>query len=549
MMWPSLAGRGDVKIKMSKYKPFSNPNNIEKMVRVLDILSEEETLKVTILNWRGNPYKRNYKNYGNWVKYVSARSGNPREFFIYWDSKIEDEFLEEATNDLLKDKKYFNKLEKYFLKSYADFKKITDQIFAKGADFYKNRTSGELIKILEKHGYYHRRALAGYYVIYDLVNLLPRLVKKELDKFSSELKIKNMGKALQIFSSIGINSMVKTERLDFLEELIKIQKIHKDSKNWQDKKIKKIIFGHWYEFGGCSFKHDGNYYKLEDFDKRFLKHLKTNAETEIRKINNEERKDRKIVEKILSGLKKYPEITKHIFWLRKMMDYRNCDEEYYYNYALHCWDFYLEIIDRLKLEEADDFWLLSKKEIVEGLLGKNNPKKIVKERKLKGATIKQVGNTIKVWTGVKKEDWHEVEIEKKSFLKGFVAYKGKVKGRVKVVFDPRGDRTKFEEGDILVTSMTTPDFVPLIKKAAAIVTDEGGLLCHAAIVARELKTPCLIGTKTASKTLKDGDLVEVDANFGKVTVIKKLKNNLKTIPTQIQKTSSLRDRKVLHLGR
>ena len=535
--------------EMSKYKPFSNPDNIEKMVRVLDILSEEETLKVTILNWRGNPYKRNYKNYGNWVKYVSARSGNPREFFIYWDSKIEDEFLEEVTNDLLKDKKYFNRLGNYFLKSYADFKKITDQIFAKGADFYKSRTNGELIRILEKHSYYHRRALAGYYVIYNLVNLLPRLVKKELNEFSSELKIKDAGKTLQILSSVGISSMVKAERMDFLKKLIEIQRRYKASKNWQDKKIKKIIFGHWYEFGGCSFKHDGNYYKLEDFDKRFLKHLKTNAEAEISKLNNEERKDRKIVEKILSGLKKYPEITKHIFWLRKMMGYRNCDEEYYYNYALHCWNFYLEIIDRLKLEEADDFWLLSKKEIMEGLLGKNNPKKIVRERKLKGVTIKQVGNAIKVWTGVKKEDWHEIETEENEVLKGFVAYKGRVKGKAKIIFDPRGEKEKFEKGDILVTSMTTPDFVPLIKKASAVVTDEGGLLCHAAIVARELKTPCLIGTKIASKTLKDGDLIEVDANSGKVTVIKKSKNRLKVIPAQTQKILSSHHRKILHLGR
>ena len=532
---------------MSKYKPFSNPDNIEKMVRVLDILSEEETLKVTILNWKGDPYKRNY---GNWVKYVSTRSGNPREFFIYWDSKIEDEFLEGVAGDLLKDKNYFSRLEKYFFKSYADFKKITDQIFTKGAGFYKRKTNGDLVKILEKHGYYHRRALAGYYVVYDLVNLLPRLVKKELDKFSSELKIKDVGKILQTLSSVGINSMVKTERLNFLKKLIKIQKIYRTSKNWRDKKIKKIIFGHWYKFGGCSFKHDGNYYKLGDIDKRFLKHLKTDAEAEIRKINNEEEKSRKIVGKILSELKKHSKITKHIFWLRKMMGYRNCDEENYYNYFVHCWDFYLEIIDRLKLEEADDFWLLSKKEIIEGLLGKNNPKKIVRERILKGATIKQVGNAIKVWTGVKKEDWHEkIETSKNQILKGFTAYKGRVKGKAKIIFDPRSEKGKFEEGDVLVTSMTTPDFVPLIKKASAVVTDEGGLLCHAAIVARELKTPCIIGAKTATKSLKDGDLVEVDANSGKVTVIKKSKNNFKIIPVQAQKTSNPHHRKVLHLGR
>ena len=60
-----------------------------------------------------------------------------------------------------------------------------------------------------------------------------------------------------------------------------------------------------------------------------------------------------------------------------------------------------------------------------------------------------------------------------------------------------------------------------MKKAAAIVTDDGGLTCHAAIVARELKTPCVVGTKIATKVLKDGDMVEVDANKGIVKKIKK----------------------------
>ena len=68
--------------------------------------------------------------------------------------------------------------------------------------------------------------------------------------------------------------------------------------------------------------------------------------------------------------------------------------------------------------------------------------------------------------------------------------------------------------------MTTPDFVPAMEKAAAIVTDRGGILCHAAIVSREMSKPCIIGTKIATKVLKDGDLVEVDADKGVVRKIK-----------------------------
>ena len=77
------------------------------------------------------------------------------------------------------------------------------------------------------------------------------------------------------------------------------------------------------------------------------------------------------------------------------------------------------------------------------------------------------------------------------------------------------------EGEVLVAPMTTPDYLPAMKRATAFVTDEGGITCHAAIVARELKKPCIIGTKIATKVLKDGDLVEVDANTGTVKIIKR----------------------------
>ena len=94
-----------------------------------------------------------------------------------------------------------------------------------------------------------------------------------------------------------------------------------------------------------------------------------------------------------------------------------------------------------------------------------------------------------------------------------------MKGKVKVVLDPKNNEG-FEEGDILVTSMTRPEFVPLMKKALAVVTDEGGLTSHAAIVSRELGIPCLVGTKRATKMLEDGDEVEVDASHGVVTKLR-----------------------------
>ena len=74
----------------------------------------------------------------------------------------------------------------------------------------------------------------------------------------------------------------------------------------------------------------------------------------------------------------------------------------------------------------------------------------------------------------------------------------------------------FQEGDILVATQTYPALVPAMKKALAIITDEGGLTCHAAIVSRELGKPCIIGTHLATKTIKIGDIIRMNLNNGKV---------------------------------
>ncbi len=109
-------------------------------------------------------------------------------------------------------------------------------------------------------------------------------------------------------------------------------------------------------------------------------------------------------------------------------------------------------------------------------------------------------------------------------LNGIPVYLGRVKGRAFVIM--HSDRiNKMKKGRVLVCPMTNPDYMPAINKAKAIVTDEGGILCHAAIVSREFKIPCIIGTKAATKAFKDGDELEVDANKGIVRRISPAKKN------------------------
>ncbi|MFH1770871.1 MAG: PEP-utilizing enzyme [archaeon] len=161
--------------------------------------------------------------------------------------------------------------------------------------------------------------------------------------------------------------------------------------------------------------------------------------------------------------------------------------------------------------------LLFPKELLESLKkGKLTvSKKELEKRALSFMELK--GNNINIWYGKDAEELFNACQNVGNEVKGMPACKGKVKGKVRVVLDYASK--EFKEGEILVTSMTRPEFVPLMRKAKAVVTDEGGIACHAAIISRELNLPCIIGTKNGTLFLKTGDMVEVDANKG---VVKKL---------------------------
>jgi len=103
-------------------------------------------------------------------------------------------------------------------------------------------------------------------------------------------------------------------------------------------------------------------------------------------------------------------------------------------------------------------------------------------------------------------------------VKGSIAFRGKISGVAKVLLSPQ-EQHDLKKGEILVTPMTTPDLLPAMERAAAFVTDEGGITCHAAIVAREMKKPCIIGTRTATKQIHSGDTIEVDAENGVVNIL------------------------------
>jgi phosphohistidine swiveling domain-containing protein len=160
------------------------------------------------------------------------------------------------------------------------------------------------------------------------------------------------------------------------------------------------------------------------------------------------------------------------------------------------------------------------------LLNLNFTKKMLMERK-KGYVLIGINGKINLLVGKKAKEFekdfrsclNKIEIKDYNRVAGSTAYPGKVFGKVKLVLK-ESDQEKVNKNDILISPMTRTSFIKTMKKSAAFVTDEGGVTCHAAIIARELKKPCVVGTKFATQIFKDNDLVEVDANKG---IVRKLK--------------------------
>lgn len=102
-------------------------------------------------------------------------------------------------------------------------------------------------------------------------------------------------------------------------------------------------------------------------------------------------------------------------------------------------------------------------------------------------------------------------------LKGQIANPGVTTGIASVILD-MNNLSKFQKGSILIIPMTSPECTPIMKKSLGIITERGGILCHAAIVSRELKKPCIVGVEGIINKVKDGDKVTLDAYTGKVII-------------------------------
>ncbi len=255
---------------------------------------------------------------------------------------------------------------------------------------------------------------------------------------------------------------------------------------------------------------------------------------ELKQINPEKTKEE--INKIKNNSKKVSELCGQlnlsiedilkINTLRAWAFIANNDDHYVFGSIANLWNLWHEIARRLGMS-FKEFIEMTITEITQALKQNSISEEIKNDLVERGKASAMIweNNDVLILTGKELEAYasSEKNIEKELFkvkeLKGMPASPGTAVGSVQILTDIR-DLHKVKEGNILVAIYTYPAIVVAMQKAAAIVTDRGGLLSHAAIVSRELGKPCIVGIEIGTKVFKNGDIVEVDANKGIVRKIK-----------------------------
>jgi len=251
---------------------------------------------------------------------------------------------------------------------------------------------------------------------------------------------------------------------------------------------------------------------------------KKEIKTELMNINENIKKIKKEKERILKNIKFSSQDKKELTFARKTVYWIDVRKLQMMKQFYFFFDMINEIAKRRKLN-YDEISVYTVAELDDLL--KNNQKlnnQEYKKRMTNYFVVYKYGQEAQFFYGKDgREIFETISHTEEEEIRGTVASVGKIgkifTGIARIVLDPSKD--EFGEGEVLVTSMTRVEFVPLMRRARAIITNEGGMACHAAIVSRELGIPAIIGTKIATKVLHDGDIIEVDAEKGVVRILKK----------------------------
>lgn len=349
---------------------------------------------------------------------------------------------------------------------------------------------------------------------------LEEMIRKELITIKGGTEKKN---ALSILTSTSHLTFYRKEN----DELLKIALL-KDKKEIE-KKLNKHANKYFWMLNNYNEAKilDQKYFK-EELNKITVPAKEAEIKEKIKEAKGYRQQIIKDKEEIIRKYNLSPLVKKLTSFLDECIWWQDIRKEYTLK-IIDCLNLVLKEVGRRKSFVLDNLKLLTPLEVKDLLIA--GPKKnkifdkIIAERK-KGAFFHITNKKVREINDAKvKKEFFAFYIERApqkqvSLIEGILASSGPTKyfkGSVKIIKSVN-ELSKLQKGDILATVMTSPDYIAGMRKSGAIITDEGGLTCHAAIVARELNKPCIVGTKIATKVLKDGQIVELHTARGVIKI-------------------------------
>ncbi len=433
----------------------------------------------------------------------SIKEGKPLEWYCPKDS-----FLKKAQSTIAEQKKD----PKYILKIMGKCK-VSREIIEKFYGEYlrtdfSNYNLKEIVKIIKELN----QNIFNYWLNAYLCDAFDpqghELLRAEMQKAGIKLTIQEL------------DQMMRSNTLNFMQEerlaMLKLAKRVKEEISIEE--AKEFLHEHAKKY----FYIDNSWestkiLKVDDFIERLKEMLNVDIEAQIKDLTtNWEEVHFQLKEK-----HNIPEELMSLFLLYRNLFIMRDDRKYHTLLNNHIFDQVFMRISELLEIPFEELRFIIAEEIHENITKEELLEKIEQRKEIfteayqdKKSTLFCGEDSKQITTAIQKTLSQDSDV-----IKGSCACKGKVSGTVRVITG-ESHFSKFNDHEILVAPMTRPEYLSLMKKAKAVITDEGGVTCHAAIVARELGIPCIIGTQVATTKLHDGDFVEVDADNGVVKVIK-----------------------------
>lgn len=414
------------------------------------------------------------------LRMINHEDGKTDTYFIV---KTYHKLLDEIKEKINSDPSYFS----YILKQIKEILEESEEL-AKNKSSYLQKISKETPKeFLEAFSDYWDICYKITAVSWGFDVIGEALIENFIEKTSIQDQEK-----IQIILSKGMLTIFLKEKLKFLELMIKLKGAEKEE-------VEKALTAHLNEWDYIGMETPiARPFTLEDFNKRYQELKDREIFNEIRKIEETIISERLEFKKVLEELNLSQEALTALSQAREFIRMKNNERITFQKDIFSSLDIFNKTLEILGF--AKDSSYILENEIFDLI----NQLIKIDSRKNKEHLVYLNKGEVSI------SEYIETQEKTNQEIKGLTASKGHVKGKVKLI-ESIEQASSFQRGDILVTSMTTPDFLPIMEKSIAIITDEGGIMSHAAIVSREFNVPCIVGTENATKILKDGMLVEVNA--------------------------------------